>query len=115
MHFCQPWGKRVKIHLCRCVFPLPVKIGCQGYGFLQSDLAVGGAALYPVPFIAHQPGLPEQPVHLPGVPAAPEGQDGSERHVGFAVRLPFRDGAIPQALEFSALGGSRRHTDNGSV
>ena len=72
----------------------------------DGDIAVSISTTEGIPLLTHQAGLPEQPVHLCLVTAAPECQRSHEGGIRFALALVSVDVPIPQPAElFSVLGG----------
>lgn len=63
----------------------------------------GRAVIVPFPLIPHQSRLPEQPVHLLGIAAAPERQHRTQGRIRLAVALSVRDDAVPQGFELFGL------------
>ena len=73
---------------CRLCLPLPfgrVHLGAIPYSGLNRDLPIGGAGLLAIPFVAHQPGLPEHGVHHDGVASCPECQVTAQGLICFRV------------------------------
>ena len=55
------------------------------YCTMQRNCTVGRAALFSVPFLTHQVTAAVNPVHHFHITAAPESEDGTERHIRFGL------------------------------
>ena len=88
-----------------------VELGTHRHGLGECGLSV----IVPIPLIPHQSRLPEQPVHLFGIAAAPERQHRTHGRICLTVALSVRDDAVPQGFELFALFGGQRPLKDGGI
>ena len=75
----------------------------------------GRAVIVPFPLIPHQSRMPEQPVHLLCIAAAPERQHRTQGRIRLAVALSVRDDTVPQGFELLALFGGQSFLEDGGI
>ena len=71
-----------------------ISTGARSNSFLNGDRSVSGPALPPVPFLTHQAGGAEKPIHPGGVLVGPPRQPVAKGHIRLALALI--GGGIPR-------------------
>ena len=71
--------------------------------------------IFTIPFLSHQSGLPEQPVHLVGIAATPECQYGAQGLIRLAVSRTDRNISFPERTELLALFGCHGFGNDGLI